>query len=99
MAHPGDVIAEHPTALEVALAVADANLRDRHGPENSVSPWYLAPMGPTDHIYVVCPGLRRSLGDAEPQQGEGALYPDAGDVCGWCRRVWRARRSKENTDG
>lgn len=98
MAHPGDVIAEHPTALEAALAVADADLRDQHGPENSVSPWYLAPMGPTDHLYLACPGLKRSLGGAEPQTGNGALYPDAGDVCGWCRRVWRARRNKETAD-
>lgn len=97
--HPGDVMAQHPTALEAALAVADANLRDRHGPEHSVSPWYLAPCGPTDHIYPDCPGLKRSLGGAEPRQGEGALYPDAGDVCGWCCRVWRARRRKENADG
>ncbi|MFF3848008.1 hypothetical protein [Streptomyces sp. NPDC002328] len=98
-AHPGDVIAQHPAALEVALAAADAGLRDRHGPENSVTPWYLAPMGPTDHIYPNCPGLRRSLrAGEEPAEGSGALYPDAGDVCGWCRRVWHARR-KENTDG
>lgn len=94
-AHPGDVIVQHPTVLEAALAVADADLRDRHGPEQSVSPWYLAPMGPTDHIYQFCPGLKRSLKGGEPSQGEGRLYPDAGDVCGWCRRVWHARRSKD----
>jgi len=97
--HPGDVIANHPTVLEVALAIADADLRDRHGAENGVEPWYLAPGGPTDHIYADCPGLRRSLNGAEPQPGSGALYPDAGDVCGWCTRIWRARRSKEQTDG
>jgi hypothetical protein len=97
--HPGDVIAEHPTAIEAALAVADVDLRDRHGPENSVEPWYMAPMGISDHIYPECPGLRRSLNGGEPQQGSGALYPDAGDVCGWCTRIWRARRSKEQTDG
>lgn len=97
--HPGDVIAQHPTAIEAALAVADADHRDRHGPENSVSPWYMAPMGPADHLYPNCPGLRRSLRPGEePRQGSGALYPDAGDVCGWCIRIWRARRSKENTD-
>src|SRR3546814_14317923 len=79
-------------------AVADADLRDRHA-ENAVRPWYLAPMGPSDHIYPTCPGLRRSLRGAEPQQGEGDLYPDAGDVCGWCCRVWRARRRKEDTTG
>lgn len=98
--HPGDVAAQHPTVLEVALATADADLRDRHGPENSVQPWYLAPGGPTDHIYANCPGLRRSLPPGEePATGSGALYPDAGDVCGWCCRVWRARRSKEQADG
>jgi hypothetical protein len=96
--HPGDVILQHPTAIEAALAAADAELRDRHGLENAVQPWYFAPTGVTDHIYPHCPHLRRSLAGADPQQGQGALYPDAGDVCGWCRRVWRARRSKENTD-
>lgn len=98
-AHPGDVIVQHPTVLEAALATADADLRDRHGPENSVQLWYMAPLGAVDHVYPDCPHLRRSLGGDDPQQGSGALYPDAGDVCGWCRRVWRARRSKENTDG
>ncbi|QIJ62579.1 hypothetical protein [Streptomyces sp. JB150] len=96
--HPGDVIAQHPTVLEAAIALADADLRDRHGSENSVEPWYIAPDGPADHIYPTRPGLRRSLRGAEPQQGSGVLYPDAGDVCGWCRRVWHARR-KEQTDG
>ncbi|WAZ20213.1 hypothetical protein STRCI_001314 [Streptomyces cinnabarinus] len=96
--HPGEVVIEYQTAVEAALAVADADLRDRHGPENAVEPWYLAPMGLTDHIYSTCPHLLRSLKGAEPQQGSGALYPDAGDVCGWCCRVWRARRSKEHPD-
>lgn len=97
--HPGDVIAQRPTVIEVALAVADADLRDRHGPENAVSPWYLAPCGPTDHIYANCPGLRHSLRHGEePRVGSGELYPEAGDICGWCVRVWRARRSKEDTD-
>ncbi|MFI6249005.1 hypothetical protein [Streptomyces sp. NPDC051016] len=96
-AHPGDVLAQHPTALETALAIADADHRDRHGPENAVEPWYMAPLGPTDHIYADCPHLKRSLRkDEAPVRGSGALYPDAGDVCGWCCRVWRARRSKEN---
>lgn len=93
MTHPGDAIAHHPTALEGALALAEINLRDRHGSEGSVEPWYMAPMGPIDHIYPTCPGLRRSLRPGEqPVQGSGALYPEAGDVCGWCVRVWRARR-------
>lgn len=94
-AHPGDVIAQHPTAIEAALAVADADLRDRHGPDNAVEPWYLAPGGPTDHIYRECPGLRRSLRGGEPRQGSGALYPDAGDVCGLCVRWWKARKRRK----
>lgn len=94
--HLADVIVRHPSALEAALALAEVDLRDRHGPENSVSPWYMAPCGPTDHLYPNCPGLRRSLrpGD-EPREGSGALYPYAGDVCGWCCRVWRARKRRE----
>ncbi|MCI3277487.1 hypothetical protein [Streptomyces cylindrosporus] len=96
-AHPGDVIVEHPTVVETALALADADLRDRYGPENGVEPWYMAPLGPTDHIYPNCPHLLRSLRGADPQQGSGALYPDAGDVCGWCCRVWRARRNKDRS--
>ena len=96
MTHPGDSLA-HPTVLEVALAIADADLRDRHGPENSVEPWYMAPTGPTDHIYPTCPGLQRSLRPGEqPVKGSGALYPDAGDVCGWCARVWHSRQQKES---
>jgi hypothetical protein len=84
------------TVLETALAIADADLRDRHGPENSVTPWYMAPMGPIDHLYPTCPGLQRSLRPGEePVQGSGALYPEAGDVCGWCVRVWRARRQEQ----
>src|SRR3546814_1234758 len=58
-AHPGEVIAQRPTVLEVALAVADADLRDRHA-ENAVRPWYLAPKGPSDHIYPTCPEIGRA---------------------------------------
>lgn len=95
MSHPSDVIAQHPTVLEAALVLADIDHRDRYGPENSVTPWYLAPMGAIDHLYQTCPALRRSLRPGEePVQGSGALYPEAGDVCGWCVRVWRARRQE-----
>lgn len=52
----------------------------------SVEPWY--PGQSVDHIYPTCPGLRGS----EPRVGRGALYPEAGDVCGWCLRVWRSRQ-------
>ena len=87
--------AYHPTLLETALATADADLRDRHH-ENAVTPWWMAPCGPTDHLYANCPGLQRSLRPGEqPVQGSGALYPEAGDVCGWCVRIWRSRRQKE----
>jgi hypothetical protein len=95
MSHHASAIAQHPTVIETALAVADADLRDRHGPDNSVEPWYMAPMGAIDHLYPTCPGLRRSLRPGEqPVQGAGALYPEAGDVCGWCVRVWRSRRQE-----
>ncbi|MFC8423977.1 hypothetical protein ACFUN7_24380 [Streptomyces sp. NPDC057236] len=95
MSHPGDLIVQHPTALEAALVLADIDHRDRYGPDNSVTPWYMAPMGPIDHLYPNCPGLRRSLRPGEePVQGSGALYPEAGDVCGWCVRVWRSRRKQ-----
>lgn len=75
----------------INLGAVDAELRAQHGP--GVSPWYLGEL--CDHLYASCPGLRR-LG--EPQTGTGALYPEAGDVCGWCLRVWRARAAKETAD-
>ncbi|MFF9310136.1 hypothetical protein ACF1BS_04415 [Streptomyces sp. NPDC014748] len=93
--HPADVITRHPTALETALAAADADHRDRHGPENAVRPWYVGEV--VDHVYPNCPLLRRSLPAGEqPREGAGDLYPEAGDVCGWCLRVWRARNTKES---
>lgn len=92
--HPGDAITQHPTAIGTALAIADADLRDRHH-ETGVSPWFMAPIGSTDHLYATCPGLRRSLRPGEePVTGRGVLYPEAGDVCGLCLRWWRARRAK-----
>jgi len=94
-AHPADVIAQHPTVLETALAIADATHRDRYGPENAIRPWYLGDVA--DHVYPTCPALRRSLpAGKQPRAGIGHLYPEAGDVCGWCLRVWRARKAKEN---
>jgi hypothetical protein len=98
-AHPADALLDpaKPTVLEVALAVADADLRDRHA-ETGVTPWFMARCGPTDHLYETCPGLQRSLrpGD-QPVRCDSTLYPEAGDVCGWCLRVWRARRGTEAT--
>jgi len=83
------------TALEVALVIADADLRDRHA-ESGTAPWWLAPCGPIDHLYATCPDLQQSLRPGEePVQGRGVLYPEAGDVCGWCLRIWRARRARE----
>lgn len=81
--------------LAYALGVVEADLRGRYGPEGAVEPWYMAPIGPVDHLYPACPGLRRSLAPGqEPVQGRGSIYPEAGDVCGWCVRVWRARRAR-----
>jgi hypothetical protein len=58
-----------------------------------VDEWYLGEY--TDHVYPSCPALRRT--DPVPRRGQGRLYPEAGDVCGWCRRIWRARKAKEKT--
>ncbi|WP_155054550.1 hypothetical protein [Streptomyces blattellae] len=98
--HPLDELGDRPTVLEAVLALVDIDHRDRYGPENAVEPWYPSPTLLIDHIYPNCPGLRRALPAGEqPKPGLGVLYPDAGDVCGLCVRWWRARRSKENTDG
>lgn len=78
-------------ALLYALAVADADLRDRYHPR-SHSPWYVSPNLLTDHLYLNCPGLQRARRTGqEPRPGLGVIYPEAGDVCGWCLRVWRSR--------
>lgn len=67
-----------------ALAEARQGIAATH-PEH-VTDWY---QGDTvDHLYPTCPGVRhRPL-----RPGRGALHPEAGDVCGWCLRVWRARQ-------
>lgn len=56
----------------------------------SVAEWYVGAYD--DHIYPTCPSLARS--GTPPRPGRGRLYPEAGDVCGWCVRVWRARKAK-----
>lgn len=65
-------------------------------PADYVEPWF---MGLTsDHIYEHCPCRERSREELERvgwwKQGLGALQVDSEfpfDVCGWCRRVWKAR--------
>lgn len=73
--------------LVAALNVADADLAERH---DGVDEWYVGHLD--DHIYATCPGLKRS--GRVLQRGQGRLYPEAGDICGWCVRVWRARKAK-----
>jgi len=76
--------------LVVALDAIDADLAARY---EAVDEWYVGEY--TDHIYLTCPALSRS---AWPHRlGSGRLYPEAGDVCLWCVRVWRARKAKEET--
>lgn len=55
-----------------------------------VDEWYITDYG--DHIYPTCPALKRS---GQARRGQGRLYPEAGDVCGWCLRVWRSRQQTE----
>lgn len=76
--------------LAAALAAADADLAARY---EAVDDWYVGEY--TDHVYPSCPALRRS--GATLRRGSGRLYPEAGDVCGWCVRTWRARKAKEKT--
>jgi hypothetical protein len=78
------------TLLAAALAAADADLAARY---EHVDEWYVGEY--TDHVYPSCPALRRT--DPVPRRGQGRLYPEAGDVCGWCVRVWRVRKVKEET--
>ncbi|TMS00156.1 hypothetical protein [Nonomuraea basaltis] len=59
----------------------------------SVNEWYFGERD--DHIYRTCPALTRSRPPIN--RGQGRLYPEAGDVCGWCVRVWRARKAKSDS--
>ncbi|MGA4989906.1 hypothetical protein [Nonomuraea bangladeshensis] len=59
----------------------------------TVTEWYVGEYD--DHVYATCPALKRS--GTPLRRGQGRLYPEAGDVCGWCVRVWRARKSREET--
>jgi hypothetical protein len=77
--------------LAAALAAADDDLAALY---EAVDEWYVG--GYTDHVYSTCPALTRSTRPLQP--GSGRLHPEAGDVCGWCRRIWRARKAKEETD-
>jgi hypothetical protein len=76
--------------LLVALDAIDADLAARY---EGVDEWYAGEL--YDHMYATCPGLKAS--GRTPRRGQGRLYPEAGDVCGWCVRVWRARKTKEET--
>ncbi|MEV0382370.1 hypothetical protein [Nonomuraea sp. NPDC050643] len=70
-----------------ALNAADAELSAAY---EGIDEWYVGHLD--DHVYATCPALKRS---GHPlQRGLGRLYPEAGDCCGWCVRVWRARRAK-----
>lgn len=60
----------------------------------SVDEWYLSAYA--DHIYPTCPALKRT--DPSPKRGQGHLYPEAGDVCGWCLRVWRSRKPDDSQE-
>lgn len=73
--------------IVAALDAADAELAAHY---DSVDEWYVGHLD--DHIYRTCPGLTRT--GRPPQRGTGKLYPEAGHVCGWCVRVWRARRNR-----
>jgi hypothetical protein len=53
-------------------------------PQATFSPWYAG--GVVDHLYPTCPALR-----GKGRVGRGAIDPEDPDVCGWCKRVWRAR--------
>ncbi|WP_433520119.1 hypothetical protein ACQP2T_64010 (plasmid) [Nonomuraea sp. CA-143628] len=74
--------------IVLALDAADTQLAAQF---EGVDEWYVGHLD--DHIYPTCPGLKRS---GHPvRRGSGRLYPEAGDCCGWCVRVWRARKAKE----
>jgi len=46
-----------------------------------------------DHLYETCPAVRRNCDRPIPCVAAGC-DPLAPTVCGWCRRVWRARQVK-----
>ena len=45
-----------------------------------------------DHLLPECPAVRRHRHTA--RWGVGLVDPDGSDLCGWCVRVYRARRAK-----
>lgn len=58
----------------------------------------------TDHLIETCPHRARSFPTLNRhgwwRQCVGLVDPDAGDLCGWCVRVWKARNrnaSREDT--
>ena len=83
----------HLTALQRAFVQAETSLWAEHGGAH-VHGFYVSANLLTDHIYEHCPHLRRGF-DAigkTPKRADAVLYPEAGDVCGWCLRIWRSRR-------
>lgn len=56
-------------------------------------PWYLGVVA--DHLYELCPARVRSRKELEQvgwwKRGRGTVDPDWEGICGWCRRVWKAR--------
>lgn len=51
-----------------------------------------------DHLYAGCPILARSLPILHryrlDRKGAGTVDPAGPGICGWCRRVWAARRKE-----
>jgi hypothetical protein len=60
-------------------------------PDDVSCPIIVLPAG-TDHLYEACPGFQRGIDRprALPCVTRGCDPLDE-TVCGWCRRVWKAR--------
>lgn len=62
--------------------------------DKGVSPWVCC-WARRDHIYPTCPHARRSEGGMViVNDPRNRLDPDDDpheDICGWCKRLWRAR--------
>lgn len=68
--------------------------------------WFMAAYGLSDHLYRTCPALNREAnskwhrahGDTEIKQGLGTIDPQGYGLCGWCKRVWKARNKSVSDD-